>query len=144
MMTLRQAVPSPVGYTHASSVIPVVRLRSAVLPTVTRSLTPLKLRAFPKRPWVVQAAPEMAPVCPLPEASAALVPAPSLKLLGGDEAGSDASVVAATAGLEAGDVLPAPSSRPRCTDRSSTGCRPVSENVVPGTVTTATPSRNTV
>ena len=80
MMTLRQLVPSAVGNTHASSVIPFVRSRRAVSLTVTRLLVPLKVRALPNRPWVVQLAPVMAPVCPFPEASVTLVPPPSLKL----------------------------------------------------------------
>ena len=79
MMTFAPRRRWAVGKTHASSVNAVVRLSSAVEATVTQSLTPSKVRALPKRPWVVQVAPVMVPVCPLPEASAVLVPVPSLK-----------------------------------------------------------------
>ena len=79
MMTFRQSAPWAVGKIHASSVSAAVGFSSAVEATVTQSLTPSKVSALPKRPWVVQAAPEMVPVCALPEASAVLVPVPSLK-----------------------------------------------------------------
>ena len=46
---------------------------------MTLALVPLKLSAFPNLPWVDQVAEPMAPTLPLPEASAADVPEPSLK-----------------------------------------------------------------
>jgi hypothetical protein len=57
-----------------------VMLRRLVALTVTQSLTPSKDSALPNLPWVLQAAPEITPVWLLPEASATLVPVPSLKL----------------------------------------------------------------
>src|SRR5438093_9378728 len=68
-----------VGDTQASSVMPVVRSREAASATVTQLLTPPNDRALPYFPLVVQVAPETVPLFPLPEASAATVPAPSLK-----------------------------------------------------------------
>ena len=69
-----------VGYTHASSVMPPVRSSEAESATVTQESAPLNHRALPYLPAVVQVAPETAPVLPCPEASAAVVPTPSLKL----------------------------------------------------------------
>src|SRR5437773_12041269 len=46
---------------------------------MTRLVEPLKASAPPKRPAVVQVAPETVAVLPLPEASGAVVPAPWLK-----------------------------------------------------------------
>src|SRR5688572_29898252 len=68
-----------VGNTQASRVMPVVRLSRGVEETVTQSLKPSKLSAFPNLPCVLQLAPEMAPSCPLPVASAAPAPMPSSK-----------------------------------------------------------------
>ena len=69
-----------VGKTQASRVMAVVRLSRLVALTVTQSFTPSKASALPNLPWVLQAAPEIVPVWPFPEASATLVPLPSLKL----------------------------------------------------------------
>jgi hypothetical protein len=44
--------------------------------TVTRLPLPLKLSAPPKRPAVVQVAPVMVPLLPVPETSGTLVPDP--------------------------------------------------------------------
>src|SRR5437867_3080842 len=67
------------GLTHASSVMPAVRSRSLASATVTQSLTPSKDNAAPFLPAVDQEAPEMVPVCALPDASAVDVPVPSSK-----------------------------------------------------------------
>ena len=69
-----------VGYTQASSVMPVVRSSDAESLMVTQSLTPSKERALPKRPWVIRVAPLMVPVLPLPEPSTTVEPLASSKL----------------------------------------------------------------
>jgi hypothetical protein len=46
--------------------------------TVTKAFVPLKLKASPYLPAVVQVAPLMIPLFPLPEASFTIVPLPSL------------------------------------------------------------------
>ncbi len=70
---------SVVGRTHAERVIPFVRSSALASATVTISLTPSKLSALPNRPAVVHVAPLIVPVRLPPDASAALVPEPSLK-----------------------------------------------------------------
>src|SRR5436190_77247 len=67
------------GLTQASRVIPVVRSREAESLTVTQLLTPLNDRAPPYLPEVDQEVLATVPVLELPEASAAVVPDPSLK-----------------------------------------------------------------
>ena len=79
MMTLRHRSRGR-GNTHASSVMPVVRSSDGASATVTQSLTPSKDRALPNFPCVLQVAPEIVPVRPLPEVSATVVPLPALKL----------------------------------------------------------------
>src|SRR5687767_2817452 len=69
---------SVVGYTHASSVIPFVRSRPGASLTVTMSFVPSNVNAEPKRPDVVQTAPDTVPAWALPEESARVVPDPSL------------------------------------------------------------------
>ena len=69
-----------VGYTHASSVMPLVRSSELESAAVTQLFAPLNDSALPYRPVAVQAAPETVPVLPLPEPSTAVVPLPSLKL----------------------------------------------------------------
>src|SRR6266550_2512223 len=78
MMTLRQPV-NELGFTHASSVIPLVRRSAATSLIVTQLLAPLKSNAppIPVRPCV-QVAPVIVPVLPLPEMSLAIEPEPSL------------------------------------------------------------------
>src|SRR5579884_4296935 len=68
------------GFTHDSSVTAAVRSSAAASLTVTQAFVPLNDRALPYRPDVVHAAPEIVPVFPLPEASATVLPNPSLKL----------------------------------------------------------------
>ena len=67
-----------VGYTHASSVIPVVNCSDAESLTVTNALVPLNVKAFPYLPEVVQVAPLIVPLFPLPDTSFTTVPLPSL------------------------------------------------------------------
>jgi hypothetical protein len=68
-----------VGFTHASSVIAFVRRSEGASGIVTFALVPLKARAPPYFPCVDQVAVPIVPVLPEPEASAAVVPEPSLK-----------------------------------------------------------------
>ena len=92
--TLRQFV-SAVGYTHPSTVMPVVRFRAAVPETVTMLSTPLKVRAPPFLPVGVHVAPLTTPSRP-PIDSRARLPTPSSN----DQAatGPDGGVVAVAAG----------------------------------------------
>src|SRR4030095_6140788 len=78
-MTSRQLLLTVEGLTHASSVIAVVSRTKAESVMVTRAEVPLNTRAVPKRPAVVQVAPLMVPVLPLPDRSVTVVPVPSLK-----------------------------------------------------------------
>ena len=57
-------------------------VRSSVLEslTVTQSLTPSNDSALPYLPLVVQVAPEIVPLFPLPEVSASVEPLPASKL----------------------------------------------------------------
>jgi hypothetical protein len=76
---VRHPVCAAVGYTHADSVIAVVKLSELDALTVTTSFTPSNVSALPYRPAVVHVAPEIVPVLPFPEVSAVVVPVPSLK-----------------------------------------------------------------
>src|SRR6266581_2539437 len=69
----------PVGYTHASSVMPLVKSSDAASLTTTTELDPLKANAFPKRPVLTHVAPLIAPALRKPEESATVVPLPSSK-----------------------------------------------------------------
>src|SRR3954451_15162282 len=73
-MTVRHALPTAVGRTQPSSVMPVVRSRESASATVTQSLTPSKLRAPPNLPAVLRTGPLIVPVLPRPDASSAVVP----------------------------------------------------------------------
>src|SRR5262245_9182867 len=76
-MTSRQLLVTADGLTHASSVIALVRCSEAASGIVTNALVPLNDNPPPYIP-VVHVAPVMAPVFPLPDASATLIPVPSL------------------------------------------------------------------
>src|SRR5258706_5038597 len=77
--TARQLVGVVVGNTQASSVMPVVSRREVEFGIVTCAPVPLNTSALPNLPAVVQLAPPIVPVLPLPERSVTAVPAPSLK-----------------------------------------------------------------
>src|SRR3974390_291772 len=77
-MTSRHALFTTDGFTHASSVIPVVRSSDAESLTVTSALVPSNTRALPYMPEVVQVAPLTVPLFPFPDVSNTVVPAPSL------------------------------------------------------------------
>src|SRR5258708_33071203 len=65
--------------TQAEKVAAVPGFKEFELTASTSPLLPLKVRASPWWPAVVQAAPDKVPVFPLPLASAVVVPLPSLK-----------------------------------------------------------------
>src|SRR4029453_11078722 len=76
---VRQPEGTAVGYTQASKVAAVVRPREDEPSTRTRSFTPSRRTAPPSLP-VVQVGPfTRVTALPLPEESAAVAPAPSLK-----------------------------------------------------------------
>src|SRR5262245_14232314 len=105
---VRQPLWEAVGKIQAARVMAVPRSREGDAGTWTRLLMPSKLRADPKRPWGTQIAPAMVAVLPRPEASAAVVPAPSLKPKAATKPGGVLAVVA-VAGLEYALRLPAAS-----------------------------------
>src|SRR6267142_562955 len=77
-MTSRHALVTADGFTHASSVIPVVRCSEAESLMFTRAFVPLNDNALPNLPPVDHVVLATVPTLPLPEASATLVPLPSL------------------------------------------------------------------
>src|SRR4026207_1867365 len=74
--TVRQLVPSALGLTQASSVIPLVRSSEAESGTFTIALVPLKLKAEPYLPPVLQVALLIVPLLELPDRSGRLGPEP--------------------------------------------------------------------
>src|SRR4051812_48939991 len=86
--TADQSVLAAVGYTQASRVMPDDSRSRALSATVTQLLVPLNDRALPYFPAVTQVAPEIAPVSPLPAASAAAAPAPSSNPYAATKAGT--------------------------------------------------------
>src|SRR3954469_8832341 len=77
-MMSRQPLGATEGRTQASSVIPVDRCSAAASAIVTREVVPLNTSALPDFPPLVHAAFVMVPVCPLPDTSESVAPAPSL------------------------------------------------------------------
>src|SRR6185295_20279030 len=78
MITFRHTpLPSAVGKTQTSRVMPVVRSRAPASGTLTQLLAPLKDTALLKRPAPVQAAFASDALRLLPEPSAAMSPVPS-------------------------------------------------------------------
>src|SRR2546426_11370500 len=75
--TQRQELPSALGLTQASSVIPVVRSSDAASATVTHELVPLNESAPPYMPALDQLAFETVPALPLPDQSVTVDPDPS-------------------------------------------------------------------
>src|SRR5262245_35145574 len=67
------------GFTQASIVIADVSRSNAVSATVTQLVAPVSVTAPPYLPVAVHDAFDKVPVWPLPDASAAVAPAPSLK-----------------------------------------------------------------
>src|SRR3954451_12875682 len=72
-ITVRQALPTAVGRTQPSSVMPVVRSSESASGTVTQSLMPSKLSAPPNFPVALRTGPLSVPVLPRPEATAVVV-----------------------------------------------------------------------
>jgi hypothetical protein len=58
--------------------MPVERWSDAASPTSTRAVVPLNASALPHLPAIVHVAVPIVPALPLPEASATVVPVPSL------------------------------------------------------------------
>src|SRR3989442_9703371 len=77
-MRSRHPDTTAVGYTHASSVMPVVRWSEAESLMVTIELVPLNTRALLYLPAAVHVPLVIVPVFPLPDESATVVPVPSL------------------------------------------------------------------
>src|ERR1041384_7879225 len=76
-MTSSQKPVAVDGLTHASTVNAVVTCNDGASGTVTSAVLPLNDSAPPYLPAAVHVAPVMLPVFPVPEASVALLPAPS-------------------------------------------------------------------
>src|SRR3954453_19478257 len=72
-ITVRHPVPTAVGRTQPSSVMPVVRSSESASATVTQSLMPSKLSAPPNLPAALRTGPLSVPGLPRPEASAVVV-----------------------------------------------------------------------
>src|SRR5204862_4941674 len=72
-----QPVLTTVGLTQASSVMPAVSRSDAASGMVTTAFEPLKSRALPNFPAVVQVAFAIVPVLAWPDTSATVAPAPS-------------------------------------------------------------------
>src|SRR3954453_1424565 len=78
--TVRHVLPSELGRTHASTVIPVVRSRSLASAIETTSLIPSNDSAPPVLPAAFQVGPLIVPGWFLPDTSASVVPLPASKL----------------------------------------------------------------
>src|ERR1043165_4616020 len=87
-MTSRHTLVTVDALTHASRVIPVVRCNEAVSLIFTVAFVPLNESALPYLPAVVQVALTTVPVFPLPEASATVLPVPSVKAYAATSAGA--------------------------------------------------------
>src|SRR5215510_7680915 len=108
--TVRQLVPSALGLTQASSVIPVVRSSDAESGTLTIAFVPLKLKAPPYLPLVLQVALAIVPLLLLPETSGRLEPDPWSKEYEATSPTGGALETVALASLEGALRLPAASS----------------------------------
>src|SRR5262245_37823743 len=89
-----------VGFTQASSVIAEPRCRVAESGTLTVAFDPLKDSPLPYFPAAVHAAFASVPVLPLPEASATVVPEPSLNAYAATRPPAVACAVVAVATFE--------------------------------------------
>ena len=76
---VRHELASAAGFTHASSVIPIVRSSELASGTVTQLDEPLKESAPPYLPLNAHAVFVTVPLLPDPETSLTFVPVPSLK-----------------------------------------------------------------
>src|SRR4029453_9840481 len=106
--TVCQSAPAPVGLTQAESVIPLLRSRSLASATVTQSVTPSNESAPPFFPAADHVAPEIVPVCPLPVASAAVVPVPASKDQAATRPDGGGGVCLPTVPVPAADVVSLP------------------------------------
>src|SRR5262245_11716278 len=108
--TVRQELPSALGLTQASSVIPLVRSSEAESGTLTIALVPLKERAPPYLPLVLQVALAIVPLLLLPDRSGRLGPEPWSKEYEATSPTGGALETVALASLEGALRLPAASS----------------------------------
>src|SRR6187431_888027 len=108
--TVRQLVPSALGLTQASSVIPLVRSSELESGTLTIALVPLKESAPPYLPLVLQAALAIVPLLLLPERSGRLGPEPWSKEYAATSPTGGALLTVALASFEGAERLPAASS----------------------------------
>src|SRR5258705_10716954 len=83
------------GWTQASSVIAVIKCNDGASGIVTSDALPSNDRALPYLPAAVQVAPINPPVLPVPEASVALVPLPSLNEYAATGVGPPAALIVA-------------------------------------------------
>src|SRR5262245_53401167 len=111
--TVRQLLPSALGLTQASSVIPFVRSSELESGTFTIALVPLKLKAPPYLPLVLQVAFAIVPLLPLPDRSGRLVPEPWSKEYAATRPTGGAVETVALASLE--DALRLPAASSACT-----------------------------
>src|SRR5512134_3717599 len=101
--TVFHAVPSAVGRTHASIVMPVVRSSELESGTWTRSLTPSKLSAWPNLP-AVQVGPLTVPLFAFPLMSETAVPVPSSNEYAATRPGGGGGAVFETVTFTAAEV----------------------------------------
>src|SRR5262245_12851802 len=108
--TVRQELPSALGLTQASSVIPLVRSSELESGTLTIALVPLKLKAPPYLPLVLQVAFAIVPLFELPDRSGRLEPEPWSKEYAATSPSGGAVLTVALASFEEPERLPAASS----------------------------------
>src|SRR4051812_1256493 len=108
-MTSRQALETELGLTQASSVMPELSWSDDEFGTLTRALVPLKTRAPPYFPVAVQVVFETVPVFPVPDASAVVVPDPSLNEYAATSPEGPAACVVPKLVFESAPRLPAAS-----------------------------------
>src|SRR4051812_7097665 len=115
-----------VGFTQASSVMPVVRSRSLASGMLTNALEPLKLSARPFLPVVVRVAAAIAPVCPWPDTPVTVEPLGSSKLYAATGVGAGGALLS-TVEVTGADVVLLPAAS-RATAVSA--CGPAAAAVV--------------
>src|ERR671934_2896425 len=98
--TVRQIVPSALGSTHASSVIPLGRSSEPGSGTATQSPEPSNESAEFVCPLLVQVAFAIVPTLPVPETSATVEPLPASKLYAATRP-DESLAVRVAAGVEA-------------------------------------------
>src|SRR5512132_2519287 len=110
MTTVRYALPSVLGRTQPSSVMPVVRSSEFASGTLTYAFVPLKESAPPYFPLVDQVAFESVPELPVPDWSVAVGPEPASKPKAATRPGRGPLGTTAIASLDDALVFPLVSS----------------------------------